>query len=228
MTCEYRDALAAHLLGGVHSSEAVELDQHVLGCESCSRYRREMSIVRTLLDTLDTDGADPVPRPENPLATAEPPAVLADISVARMMARRQRHSLRDIRLFCAGVAAATVLGALSVSAYTWTHTTTPTTLQFVATPAAPKAWGEAKLHPRASGTIVDFEAGDLPRLAGPYVITITADGVIMARQEFSPDTDGWAQVVLATDQPIPSGYAIAVERLDGPRHISVLDCQCSG
>jgi hypothetical protein len=224
VTCEYREDVAVHLLGGLPAREAVEIDRHVLGCDSCSHYTREMSIVRTLLDGLDPSSTG---RPESLPVAAGPPADLAEVTVAQMLGRRQRRSNGDVRLFLAGVAAAVVLGVVPISAYTWTHRPAVPTQEYVGTAAAPNAWGEAKFHSRTDGTIIDFEAGDLPDPGGHYLVTVSAAGTLLAKQEFSAGADGWGQVLLATDRPITSRYAIDVQRLDGPHPVSVLRCQCA-
>ena len=227
MICEFRDVVAAHLLGGLPGREAVQIDRHVLGCDSCAQYRRQMSIVRTLLDNLDRPPLDADGHLVGALTDSEPPADLVEAGVAQMIGRRQRRPLRDWRVFLAGVAAATILGVVPVSTYAWIHRPARATLRFVGTAAAPQAWGEVKLHPRTDGTIVDFEAGDLPDPGGRFAITVTAGGSVLARQEFRADTDGWGQVLLATDRPLSARYTIDVQRLDGPSSVTVLRCRCS-
>lgn len=231
MTCEFRDDVAALLLGGLPPAEALRVDQHVVGCDTCAEYRRRMTIVRTLLDGMDPAAAEAAtsgPDRDGRAADLALPAEHADETVRRMLQAR-REPARSGRLvpFLAGVAAAVLVGVLPAAGYAWTHRPTgPAAVALVGTAAAPGAWGEVRLHPRTDGTIVDFEAGDLPRDPGRYQVTVEADGTVLAQQELTVSTDGWGQLVLATTQPLRGGYTITVTRRDGPRLTPVLQCRC--
>jgi len=83
-----------------------------------------------------------------------------------------------------------------------------------------------KLHPRTDGTIVDFEAGNLPTGPGHYEVSVLAHDTVLAKQDLTVSTDGWGQLVLATTQPLDGRYTITVTRHDGPHLTTVLTCQC--
>ncbi|HEY6794668.1 MAG TPA: zf-HC2 domain-containing protein [Kineosporiaceae bacterium] len=231
MTCEFRDDVAAQLLGGLPPPEALRVDQHVLGCDTCAQYRRRMTIVRTVLDGMDRDLAG---RAATPGSGLPGPAGLqlsprhADVTIHRMLqARREHRSSGRLVPFLAGVAAAVLAGVLPLAAYAWTQRSGGSaSIELVGTAAAPGAWGEVKLHPRTDGTIVDFEAGDLPRDSGGYQVTVTAHDTVLAQQDLTVGTDGWGQIVLTTTQPLDRGYTITVTRRDGPRLTPVLTGHC--
>lgn len=231
MTCDFRDDVAAQLLGGLPLAEALRIDQHVLGCDPCAQYRRRMAIVRTLLDGVDHDLVDPTAEPGAGLP--DPPDLQlspghADETIHRMLQARHEHQPSGRLVpFLAGVAAAVLVGVVPLAGYAWTHDpSSSATIALVGTAAAPGAWGEAKLHSRTDGTIVDFEAGNLPRDPGRYQVTVEAHDTVLAQQDFTVDTDGWGQIVLATTQPLDRGYTITVTRRDGRRSTPVLTCQC--
>ncbi len=234
MTCEFRADVAVQLLGGLPATDALRVDQHVLGCDACAGYRHRMTIVRTLLDGMDRELLDSPATPESVLAGSLrlPPPEHADETVRRMLAVRQERpswstSSGRVRPFLAGIAAAVLVGVAPLAAYSWSHRPAgPVAVALVGTAAAPGAWGEVKLHPRTDGTIVDFEAGDLPRDPGRYQVTIEEHGTVLARQELTVSTDGWGQLVLATTQPLDGAYTISVTRQDGPRLTPVLRCDC--
>src|SRR5690242_18601899 len=113
MTCDFRDDVAAQLLGGLPPAEALQIDQHVLGCDACAQYRSRMTIVRTLLDEVDRDGADhdlvdPTATPGPGLP--DPPGLQlsprhADETIHRMLqARREHRPSGRLVPFLAGVA----------------------------------------------------------------------------------------------------------------------------
>ena len=85
------------------------------------------------------------------------------------------------------------------------------------------AWATAKLHPRAAGTIVDFEAGNLPRSSadGRYVVLISEDGKIVGEARFTVNANGWAQVAVATMQKVNRNAELEVRR-DAPGQAVVL------
>lgn len=228
MTCEFRTDVAAQLLGGLPPAEALHVDQHVLTCEECAAYRHRTAIVRTLLDGMERDAPDPAGAPVPPGAWPGLPAGHADETVRRMLrARREPAPSGRLVPFLAGVAAAVVVGVLPLAAWTWTQRpAAPQAVELVGTAAAPDAWGEVTLHARAEGTIVDFEAGDLPRDPGRYLVTVEAGGAVVAQQELTVGTDGWGQLVLTTEQPLTGGYTVSVTRRDGPRLTPVLRCEC--
>jgi hypothetical protein len=231
MTCDFRDDVAAQLLGGVPPAEALRIDQHVLGCDTCAGYRRQMTIVRTLLDGADRDLLDPTATPGSDLPDPPEPQLTprhADETIHRMLQARHEHRQTGRLVpFLAGVAAAVLVGVLPLAGYAWTHRSDdPASIELVGTAAAPGAWGEVTLHSRVDGTIVDFEAGNLPRDPGRYQVTVKSHDTVLAQQDLTVSTDGWGQIVLATTQPLERDYTITVTRRDGPRLTPVLTCRC--
>lgn len=216
MTCRRRDDVGALLLGALPDDDALELEAHILDCEECAAQRRELSIVRTLLDTFDPSVVD------------EPPAEVGDRAVARMVATAQHDRRRDIRMVLLGAAAAlaVVFGAFGV--VRWRSSPTGAQdLALVAPSAAPDAWAQAKLHPRGEGTIVDLEAGDLPVDGADYVATVRSSDAVLASQTFTVADDGWAQILLATTRPIQEGDVIEIARIDDGAPVTVFRCECS-
>ena len=220
MTCDQRDSVAALILGGLPPADAVRVEEHLLGCDECAALRRELTIVRTMLDTLDRS-AEP---PAELLAAA---ALPDDAEIAAVTAVRQRRSRRELRFALVAAAAAFLVGVVPVGLWAAAHRDRSVSVELAGTALAPDAWATVRFVPRAEGTIVDVEAGDLPTSGGRYAVTVTrADGVL-AQQEFTVDPDGWAQVVLATDQPVRSGDSVSVVRVDGSGPETVLTCGCT-
>lgn len=212
-TCDRRDDVAVLLLGACSPDEALEIERHVLGCDVCARHRRELGIVRSLLDV-----AADVP----PLDT--PPSDLREDVVARMVASRRRG--RDAAMLLLGAAASLVL--ILGSALAWRSIVRDEggpDIELVGATAAPDAWAEVNLHDRVEGTIIDVEAGDLPTDDARYEARVVgrADGVL-ASQPFTVSPDGWAQVLLATERALVPGDRIEVVRVDGEREVPVLRC----
>lgn len=215
-TCEFRDDVAVQLLGGLTAEESLRVDQHVRGCDECAQQRRELSIVRSLLDTL----------PAEPMPVA--PAELGDLVVERLVSADHDRRRRDLRMGLLGAAAAAVIAVVVVVAVGFFRSDASTQELSLVTPAAaPNAWGQVNLHPRVDGTIVDLEAGDLPVDGARYEARVVdPNGAVLASQEFVVDTDGWAQVLLATSRPMQPGDTVEVAALAGDQPITVLSCRC--
>jgi hypothetical protein len=94
-------------------------------------------------------------------------------------------------------------------------------------PASPSvaasAWATAKLHPRAAGTIVDFEAGGLPRSSADerYIVLISERGKVVAQARFTVNANGWAQIAVTTLQTLYPDAQLEVRR-DAPGQPLVL------
>lgn len=204
------------LLGGLPADDVVRLDQHVLQCDECSAHRRELAIVRSLLDTLEPTVLDEVPPPD-----------LGEAVVTRLVASGHRSRRRDVGLVLLGAAAAVVLalGALAVVPGIRSGEGGQD-LTLVAASVAPSAWGIVNLHERVDGTIVDLEAGDLPTDGTPFRVTVRGPDGVLASQPLTVDPDGWGQVLLATNRPMRAGDVIEVSR-DGASPIPVLTCRCT-
>lgn len=217
MTCRRRDDVGALLLGALPDDDALELEAHILECEDCAAQRRELSIVRTLLDSFDPSVVD------------EPPAEVGERAVARMMATAQHDRRRDARMMLLGAAAAlvVVLGVIGAVRLGSSPSNGAQDLALVAPSKAPDAWAQAKLHPRGEGTIVDLEAGDLPRDGADYVATVKSPDAVLASQTFKAADDGWAQILLATTRPIRDGDVIEIARVDDGEPVTVFRCECS-
>ncbi len=220
MICEHRDDVAAALLGALSPEEMVRLDQHVLHCDSCAQHRRELSVVRALLDTMQTD------------TDLTPPADLGPHIVGAMIALPQRRPARDFRAALLGAAAAIIIAVGGLLVVRATRSTPPSShpMQLVAPAAAPSAWATVALHPRstgAAGTIVDLEAGDLPHSGTTFSVKVTGAGEVIGTQDFTVNTDGWAQVLLATSRPLHKGDLIEVtQRTSSGGPLTVLRCSC--
>ena len=215
MTCEHRHDVAALLLGALPTDEALHVEEHVLHCDECSLQRRELSVVRSLLDSVD------------PWVVDDVPADLGDDVVARLVTTRQHRRRHDVYLVLLGAAAAV---ALMVAGFVIVRHDSGSVagqdLERVASDLAPNAWGIIVLHPRIDGTIVDLEAGDLPTDGAKYAVTVNGNDSVLASQTFSVNRDGWAQVLLATSRPMQPGDTIEVQRLDTGEPVTVLRCAC--
>ena len=221
MTCDQRDSVAALLMGGLTPAEAVRVEEHLLGCDECSALRRELAIVRTMLDTLDRSAVAP---PADLLAAV---AVPDEAEIAAVTRVRQRRGRREVRLALVAAAAAFLLGVVPAGLWAATHRDRAVSVDLAGTALAPDAWAVVRFVPRTEGTIVDVEAGDLPTTGGRYAVTVSSRGGVLARQEFTVDSDGWAQVVLATNEPVQRGDSVTVERVDGAAPATVLSCDCT-
>lgn len=217
MSCEHRDDVAAMLLGGLPTEEVVRLDQHVLQCDECSAHRRELAIVRSLLDTLDPTVADD-----------RPPAELGEAVVSRLVASGHRSRRRDVGMVLVGAAAALVLALAAVAIVPGLRSggDEGQELTLASASVAPAAWGIVNLHPRVDGTIVDLEAGDLPTDGTPFRVTVSGPDGVLATQAFTVDPDGWGQVLLVTSRPMRDGDVIELSR-DGDTPVPVLSCRCT-
>ena len=215
MTCEHRHDVAALLLGALPTDEALRLEEHVLRCDACSEQRRELSVVRSLLDSVD------------PWIVDDVPADLGDDVVAHLITTRQHRRWHDVHLVLLGAAAAV---ALMLAGFVIVRpdrgSVAKQDLELVASDLARGAWGTIVLHPRVNGTIVDFEAGDLPSDGAAYAVTVNGKDSVLASQTFTVDGDGWAQVLLATSRPMQPGDTIEVTRLDTANPVTVLRCKC--
>lgn len=220
MSCDRREDVGALLLGGLDHEEAIEVEAHVLGCPECAAERRELSIVRTLLDSFDPSS--------DPSATADLPPALGEQVVARLVATPRRNRGRDVSMVLLGAAAAVVLVVGGLTIRNAVHTDSQEqALELVSPAAAPEAWGLVTLHPRVDGTIVDIEAGDLPTDEGTFNVTVRGDDSVIASQDFEVDTDGWAQVLLATSRPMEQGDVIEITRTDDASPATLLRCSCT-
>ncbi|WP_088288303.1 anti-sigma factor [Kineosporia sp. A_224] len=217
-----QESVAALLLGGLPPREAVRVEEHLLGCDECAATRRELAIVRTMLDTLDRADAG---APGDLVAAA---ALPDEAEIAAVTGVRQHRGRREIRLAVVAAAAAFLVGVLPAGLWIATHRDATVSVQLAGTVLAPDAWATVRFLPRAEGTIVDVEAGDLPTSGGRYAVTVSSPGGgVLARQEFTVSPDGWAQVVLATTEPVGNGGIVTVDRVDGPAPGTVLDCRCT-
>ena len=216
MSCDRREDVGALLLGGLDHDEAIEVEAHVLVCPECAAERRELSIVRTLLDSFD------------PSATASPPPALGEQVVARLVATPRRNRRRDVTMALLGAAAAVmfVVGGIAVWNVRYGDGGEQD-LELVSPADAPEAWGVVSLHPRVDGTIVDIEAGDLPTDEGAFNVTVRGDDEVLASQDFEVDPDGWAQILLATSRPMEQGDVIEITRTDGEQRSTLLRCSCT-
>jgi anti-sigma factor RsiW len=221
VTCDFRDSVAARILGGLPPLEALRVDEHVVTCDECAAHQRELAVVRTMLDTLDRTAFEPAAAAVAAAAAPGPAEIAAVTSI------RQRRSRPDLRSVLLGAAAALVVGVLPVGVWALTHRDDGArSIELAGTSVTPDSWATVRLLPRTEGTIVDVEAGDLPTTGGRYAVTVAGPAGVLARQEFTVDPDGWAQVVLATSEPVRAGDSVTVERVDGSSPVTVLSCDC--
>ena len=144
-------------------------------------------------------------------------------SAAASRRRRNRTALLAAGTALAGAAAAAV-AILGFGVGTSDDQPTPTiALAPASAVASGNAWATAKLHDRAAGSLVDFEAGGLPTTANDdrYVVYVREEGKTVAKATFTVDKDGWAQVAMTTGEKIYPDAQLEVRR-DAPGEPLVL------
>jgi hypothetical protein len=200
--CPEIEQVGVYVLGALEPEERAAYEAHLETCEECRQEFEKLAHLPALLDLVA-----PVPVLTPLLAAAPAGGEDRLVTNLRSASRRRRH--RTVLLAAgtalAGAAAAAVailgfgVGSGSNATPTPTIALAPTALA-----ATGNAWATAKLHNRATGSVVDFEAGGLPVSTGAdrYVVYVRENGKTVAKATFRVDTDGWGQVAMTTGQKI--------------------------
>jgi len=206
-TCPRLETVGAYLLGALSEDERRAYGSHLDSCEECHHEYARLIDLPALLDL-----------------AAERPAVIAPTEGEERFVARLREQAAPPRWRRTPVvaAAAGVLGAaaaaVAILGFGIGADEPGGSATIALAPAdasvAADAWATAKLHPRAAGTIVDFEAGGLPRSSTDdrYVVLISEDGKVVGEAHFTVNANGWAQVAVATQQMVNDDARLEVRR----------------
>lgn len=210
MICVQREHLGGYVLGAMDDDEREDFELHLETCDACRREYAELADLPALLD-LAAPSAMPLP----PVPSDAEERLVARL---RGTAAPQRRSRRRRTVITVGVSALAGAAVAAVAFLAFGRGDDPVTPTIALTPAsaaiASDAWATAKLHPRAAGTIVDFEAGNLPptKDGERYVVVVREGGKQVAEAEFQVDDDGWAQVAITTVQKLYPDAELEVRR----------------
>jgi Putative zinc-finger len=207
--CPQLENVGVYVLGALADDERREYEAHLETCPECHREYDGLAHLPALLD----------------LAADMPPVTVPAEAEERFVARLREGPARPPRrrrtpFVAAGAgllgaaAAATAILAFGIG----DDPPAPTpiiALEPAGAAVAADAWATAKLHPNATGTTVDFEAGGLPRSGGDsrYVVVISEAGKVVAKSYFTVDDDGWAQVAVESAQTIYPNAQLEVRRV---------------
>ena len=206
--CPQRGTIGAYLLVALEDSERDDYAAHLDACPECHREHDRLADLPALLDL--AVHRDPV----------SVPAQLEERFVTRLRERQEPVARwRRTPFVAAGAgllgAAAAAVAILGFGVSHEAPVSSPTIQLAPAGASVPAgAWATAKLHSRAAGTIVDFEAGGLPWSAADegYVVLISEGGKVVAQARFTVNADGWAQVAVPTAQKLYPDARLEVRR----------------
>jgi hypothetical protein len=214
--CPQLETVGAYVLGALEDDECRDYASHLDTCEECSREYDRLAELPALLHSAGERPAIAVP------SDAE------ERFVARLRDQAAPPRWRRTPVVAAATAvlgaAAAAVAILGFGLGTSGPAASPTIALAPASPSvSADAWATAKLHPRAAGTIVDFEAGGLPRSSadGRYVVLISEDGKVVGEARFTVNANGWAQVAVTTMQKVNPNAELEVRR-DAPGQPVVL------
>jgi hypothetical protein len=194
---EYRESIAAFVLGALPPAEVTPLRAHLATCEECDRYHDEMMTLPALLDLAGgVDGA-----------LVEAPAGLEDRIARRVAAESAASRKRGFRLrrpLLAGVgglaigAAATLGVVFALGGFG--GTAKADAVDLAGTPMAPSAWGTANLQAGPHGTTIRFDADGLPasKPGQHYEVWLSDGRHGISAGTFRVGADGKARCTLAT------------------------------
>ena len=215
--CPQLETVGAYVLGALADDARDDYATHLDACPECHREYDRLADLPRLLNIAT----------EKPATTA--PTEAEERFVARLRERSQpNRRWRRTPAVAAGAgllgAAAAAVAILGFGVGDDAPATSPTIVLAPASASvSANAWATAKLHPRAAGTIVDFEAGNLPRSSADqrYVVLISERGKVVAQARFTVNANGWAQVAVATVQKLYPDAQLEVRR-DAPGEPLVL------
>ncbi len=208
--CPELEQVGGYVLGALASDERAAYEAHLETCAECRYEYDQLAHLPALLDL-----AAPVP------AGGEERVVASLRQASRR--RRTRTALLAAGTALAGAAAAAV-AILGFGIGTAGGPPTPTiALAPASAVASGNAWATAKLRDRATGSIVEFEAGGLPATTKDdrYVVYVREAGKTVAKASFTVDKDGWAQVAMMSGEKIYPDAQLEVRR-DAPGEPLVL------
>jgi Anti-sigma-K factor rskA, C-terminal/Putative zinc-finger len=193
---EYRESIAAFVLGALPPAEVTPLRAHLAGCEECDRYHDEMMALPPLLDM--AGGVDGL--------AIEAPAGLEDRSARQIAAegasrKRPRRLRRPLLAGAGGLAlgAAATLGIVFALGG-FSGTASADAVDLAGTPSAPSAWGTADLKAGPHGTTIRLDADGLPpsKPGYHYEVWLTDGRHGISAGTFRVGADGKARCTLGT------------------------------
>ena len=207
-SCPQVETVGAYVLGALEQYECREYATHLDTCLECHREHDRLADLPALLHI-----------------ASEKPAIFTPTEAEERFVARLREQRRPVGAWRrtpfvaagAGVvgAAAAAVAILAFGVGDSGPSGSPTIdLSPASTSVAADAWATAKLHPRAAGTIVDFEAGNLPRSGSDerYVVLISEDGKVVGEARFTVNANGWAQVAVTTMERVKPDAQLEVRR----------------
>jgi hypothetical protein len=204
--CPELEQVGVYVLGAMEQDEHEAYEAHLLTCEECRREYDSLAHLPALLELAAT-----------PPALQAPPG--GEERLVAGMRRASRRGRRRTALIATGTAlagaAAAAVAILGFGIGTSDEPPAPTiALAPISASVSSDAWGTAKLHDRAAGSIIDFEAGGLPasKSGDRYVVYVRENGKTVAKATFAVDDDGWAQVALTSVQRIYPDAQLEVRR----------------
>jgi hypothetical protein len=206
--CPEIEQVGVYVLGALEPDEREAYAAHLETCDECRKEYEQLAHLPALLDLVA-----PERMPVVPFA----PAGGEERLVASLRETSRRHRRRTAVLAAgtalAGAAAAAV-AILGFGVGTEAQPTPTIELAPTALAASGNAWATAKLHDRAAGSIVDFEAGGLPVSTGGdrYVVYVRENGKTVAKASFRVDPDGWAQVAMTSGERVYPDAQLEVRR----------------
>ena len=170
MRCaEILPSLAAFVLDGLESEEAVEVRRHLASCPRCQDELHELQKVNRALEAAPPPATPPAYLKDEILAqvrrAAEPPSSHEYEREYSASSRERQGSfeaprfnrLKDLRIILPGVAAAAIVGIVALGVFFGFLREEPpvATIELVPTPQESVGldgyWGVAEIHPQPSG-----------------------------------------------------------------------------
>ncbi len=216
--CPQLETVGAYVLGALEEDESRGYALHLDTCRECHREYDRLADLPVMLH-LVTDRPTMIGVPDD----AEERFMARLREQPREPARWRRTPMVAAAAGLLGAAAA----AVAILAFGVGESGPPGSRTIALEPAnasvSADAWATAKLHPRAAGTLVDFEAGNLPWSPTDerYVVLISEDGKVVGEARFTVNDDGWAQVAVTTDLEVNRNAHLEVRR-DAPGEPIVL------
>ena len=215
--CPQLETVGAYVLGALEEDECLGYASHLDTCAECHREYGRLADLPLLLHLAAERAA------------IVPPTDAEERLVARLREEaRPLHRWRRTPVVAAGAgvlgAAAAAIAILGFGIGKSAPAQAPTiALAPASALVSADAWATAKLHQRAAGTIVDFEAGNLPWAGADqrYLVLISEGGKIVGQARFSVNADGWAQVAVTTTEKLRRDAHLEVRR-DAPGEPVVL------
>jgi hypothetical protein len=219
--CPEVENVGVYVLDALDADERESFEGHLASCDECRREYEGLAHLPALLDIAGPPSGLPLPTRELVAPAGGEERLVTSLQRASRR-RRRRTALIATSTGLAGAAAAAAL----ILGFGVGGDDTPApviSLAPASTTVGADAWATAKLHDRAAGSLVDFEAGGLPwsKSGDRYVVLVRENGKTVAHASFTVDADGWAQVAMTSGEKIYPDAQLEV-RKDAPGQPVVL------